>query len=456
MKRKLLIIDDNEDILEALKFTLRRQFDEIKTIKNPNQINHALENEVFDIIVLDMNFTAGINNGNEGFFWLKKILSKDPSAVVILITAYGDVEIAVKAIKEGATDFVTKPWENEKLIATLESAYKLRKSKLEVNKLQGKQKHLTEYIQKEFDNIVGNSPAIQKVLQTVKKVASTDANVLILGENGTGKELIAREIHKMSKRVNEVFVTIDIASLNENLIESEIFGHVKGAFTDAREDRMGRFEIANGGSVFLDEIGNLTYSSQSKLLTVLQNRKVTRVGATKPVDIDVRLISATNKSIEEMIKNGTFREDLFYRINTIQIVLPPLRERHEDIPLLIEYYLRIFANKYDKKDMYVSSAAMKELKNYPWYGNIRELKHTVEKAIILADKKELSINDFFQNNVIKNNTTNYDQELLNLEEIEKIFISKAITKHEGNLSNAAKELGITRATLYNKIEKYGI
>lgn len=456
MKRKLLIIDDNEDILEALKFTLKRHFDEVKTIKNPNQINHTLENDVFDIIILDMNFTAGINNGNEGFFWLKKILTKDSSAVVILITAYGDVEIAVKAIKEGATDFVTKPWENEKLIATLESAYKLRKSKLEVNKLQGKQKHLTEYIQKEFENIIGISPAIQKVLLTVKKVASTDANVLILGENGTGKELIAREIHRLSKRANEVFVTIDIASLNENLIESEIFGHVKGAFTDAREDRMGRFEIANGGSVFLDEIGNLSYPSQSKLLTVLQNRKITRVGATKPIDIDVRLISATNKSIEEMIKNGSFREDLFYRINTIQIVLPPLRERHEDIPLLIEYYLKIFANKYDKKDVYVSSVVMKELKNYPWYGNIRELKHTVEKAIILADKKELSINDFFQNNVIKNNATNYDQELLNLQEIEKTFISKAIAKHEGNLSNAAKELGITRATLYNKIEKYGI
>jgi len=405
----------------------------------------------YDIILLDMNFKSGDNSGNEGLYWLKEILKHDPLAMVIMITAYGDIDLAVKAIKEGATDFIAKPWDAEKLIVTLKNAIAFRKSKIEVKHLKGKQKQLKEDAEKHYQMFAGSSKVMQDIYKTIAKVALTDANVLILGENGTGKELIAREIHRKSKRATEIFLSVDMGSLSDSLFESEMFGHVKGSYTDAKEDRTGRFETASGGSLFLDEIGNLSMTVQSKLLTVIQNREVTRVGANKAVPTNFRLITATNKNLDEMVQKNLFREDLLFRINTIQLELPPLRERAEDIPGLADFFLTQYANKYEKPMLKMTGNAYDKLIDYYWPGNIRELKHTIEKAVILCDSNILKPEDFY----LKMDRTAKGEEetALTLSDIERKAIMKVLDQCNGNLTKAAKILDISRTTLYAKLGK---
>lgn len=450
---KLLVVDDNEEILIAVEMLLSPYYKIITTLKNPNLLQSKLSNELYDVIILDMNFKAGINTGNEGIYLLKEILKTDPDAVVVFITAYGDMELAVRAIREGATDFIQKPWDDEKFITTIRNAYKLRKSRKEISSLKQKQQHLIGDIIHQFPEIIGKSDAIRSVFKTINKVARTDANVLVLGENGTGKELVAREIHKKSNRGGEVFVTVDISALPDTLLESELFGYVKGAFTDAKTDKPGRFEIAQGGTLFLDEIGNLSLTAQSKLLTVLQNREINRLGATYKIPIDVRLVCATNKDLVAMANAGEFREDLLYRINTIQIELPPLRKRKEDIPLLVEFFKNKYEKKYEKSIFSMQDSIYTKLKSYHWPGNIRELQHAVEKAVILSESQHLTENDF---SFDKKMATFVKAETLDLSENEKKLILKAIEIHKGNYSMAAKDLGVSRKTLYNKIKKYGI
>jgi DNA-binding NtrC family response regulator len=377
----------------------------------------------------------------------------------VLITAYGDVETAVQAIKEGATDFVLKPWQNEKLIATLASAARLRASRREAARLRSRERQLSEDLDHRYGEFVGGAaPSMQRVFETIDKVAATDASVLILGENGTGKELVARALHRASARSDEVFVAVDMAALTETLFESELFGHTKGAFTDAKEDRAGRFEVASGGTLFLDEIGNLSMPLQAKLLTALQRREITRVGSNKPIPIDVRLICATNQPVYEMVRENTFRQDLLYRINTVEIRLPPLRERVEDIPLLADHFLAQYAKKYQKEVKGISPAALKKLQKYHWPGNVRELQHMIERAIIMTESSILQPEDFF---FAGQHTTPDEQDGLvfdsyNLEAVEKMVIRKALDKHEGNISQTADELGLTRASLYRRLEKYGL
>jgi DNA-binding NtrC family response regulator len=452
---KILIVDDDEDVLFAARLLLKKHAEIVHTEKDPQSIPTLLKNESYDVILLDMNFTKDSTSGYEGFHWLNKILEIDPSAVVILITAYGDVELAVRAIKEGAMDFVVKPWQNEKLLATLFAAMKLRRSKMQVDNLRSLQDRLSADLDQPFTELVGVCPAMQQVFSTVQKVAKTDANVLILGENGTGKELVARELHRQSARKDEVFISVDMGAISETLFESELFGHIRGAFTGAREDRPGRFEIASEGSLFLDEIGNLSLPLQAKLLTVLQNRKVIRVGSNKPRDIDIRLICATNLPIHEMVAEKEFRQDLLYRINTVEIHLPPLRDRQEDISLLTEHFLRVYTKKYRKPQMRVNASILKKLQKYHWPGNIRELQHAIERAIIMSESPVLQPSDFFLSSAeVKEDGLVFDN--YNLEEVEKTVIRKAITKHAGNISQAARELGLTRASLYRRLEKYGL
>jgi DNA-binding NtrC family response regulator len=452
VKGKILIADDNEGILNSLSFILRQEFEEVTTIKNPSKFTSLLHSGSFDIILLDMNFSAGVNTGNEGMFWLKEIIKADPDAVIILITAYGDIELAVKAMKEGATDFIQKPFDTVKLVSTVKAAYQLRKSKVQVAKLMQKQKHLSEDLDKKFNSLIGESPVMKDILLMVKKVAPTDANVLILGENGTGKELIAREIHRQSKRSDDVFISVDLGSLSESLFESELFGHVKGAFTGAAEDRKGRFETADGGTLFLDEIGNLPISMQSKLLTVLQNRYIIPVGSNKPVPVDVRLITATNKHLPGLIQDNLFREDLMFRINTVQIEIPPLRNRGDDIVLLAEHFLNVYGKKYEKS-MKISGTAINKLKQYTWPGNVRELQHLLENSVIMVDEGIIKPENLRFTTGVSSGKQIFDNSL-NLNDVEKLTIKEALFKHKGNINQAAKELGITRKTLYSKIEKY--
>ncbi|MDZ7289246.1 MAG: sigma-54 dependent transcriptional regulator [candidate division KSB1 bacterium] len=452
---KILVVDDDEDVLLAARLFLKQHVALVHTEKNPEKIPTLLKNESYDVILLDMNFTRDVSSGREGFYWLDKILEIDPAAVVVLITAYGDVEMAVRAIKAGATDFVLKPWQNEKLLATLSAAMNLRQSRIEVDQLRSRQLLLSADMDQQFQGFVGTCPAIQKVFATIQKVAKTDATVLILGENGTGKELVARELHRQSLRAKEVFVSVDMGALSETLFESELFGHVKGAFTDAKEDRAGRFEIASGGTLFLDEIGNLSLPLQAKLLTVIQNQQVTRVGSNKPRPIDVRLICATNLPIYEMVARKEFRQDLLYRINTVEIHLPPLRERVEDIPLLVDHFLAMYARKYQKPVRRLSPATLKKLEKYSWPGNVRELQHAVERAVIMSESQVLQPSDFFLT-APEGKEEALIFEDYNLEEVEKVIIQKALSKHGGNISHAAKELGLTRAALYRRLEKYGL
>lgn len=454
VKTRILIADDNRDVLDALEMILKFEFDKVDTISNPSEIPVMMGDNEYDVILLDMNFSAGLNTGKEGFYWLDKILEIDNNAVVVLITAYGDVELAVTAIKEGAADFVMKPWDNEKLVSTLSSACRLRQSRLEVKTLRDTQIYLKSELDSRFNPLVISSPAMKKIMQLVTRVAATDANVLILGENGTGKELIARELHRRSHRASKVFISVDMGSLSESLFESEMFGHVKGAFTGARDERAGRFEAANGGSLFLDEIGNLSPASQSKLLAAIQNRSITRVGSNKSKEVDIRLISATNRNVKEMISNGEFREDLLYRINTIQVEIPPLRERPEDIGGLARYFLSRFSKKYGKHSLNIDHAAENKLLQYNWPGNVRELEHTVEKAVILCGTDRLTAGDLFLQE--QEPVDKYQFADLNLEVIEKEAVSRALRKNLGNLSETARELGVSRPTLYKKLEKYGL
>ncbi|MDF1550734.1 MAG: sigma-54 dependent transcriptional regulator [Bacteroidales bacterium] len=452
---KILAVDDNTDILFALKLLLKQHFEEIVTEEHPEKIPDLMENGNFDVILLDMNFTKDAISGKEGFYWLDKILEIDPSAIVIFITAYGDVENAVKAIKKGALDFVNKPWQNEKLIATISSAVKLRESRLEVDDLKQKQSGYKAIFDAPFGDFIGVSPGMQKVFSTIKKVAQTDASVLILGENGTGKELVARSLHKNSLRSDEIFISVDLGAITETLFESELFGHVKGAYTDAKGERAGRFEIATGGTLFLDEIGNLSIPLQSKLLTVLERREVIRLGSNKARPIDIRLICATNMPIKQMITEDKFREDLLYRVNTVEIQIPPLRERTEDIPLLASHFLKIYTKKYKKNIREIGSQTYKKLQQYHWPGNVRELQHSIERAVIMADTNVLQPFDFHLSSG-GGKVDEVELENYNLEEVEKIIILKVLKKHHGNISNAAKELGLTRTSLYRRMEKHDL
>ncbi|HEY4784855.1 MAG TPA: sigma-54 dependent transcriptional regulator [Bacteroidales bacterium] len=449
---KILIADDNKSALSALKLLLQFEFETIVAISNPNQIISELRNTDFDLVLLDMNFSAGINTGNEGIFWLGEIKKQSPTCEVVMITAYGDVELAVKALKHGAADFILKPWENEKLIATLQSAYKLRCSNLEVDELKTRERTLKKEINTDQRQLIGSSPKMLKVLQLIGKVAKTDANVLITGENGTGKELVAREIHHRSDRASELLVSIDMGAIPETLFESELFGHKKGAFTDAREDRIGKFQLAHCGTLFLDEIGNLPLSMQAKLLATLENRTIVPVGSNKPVEIDIRLISATNCDLEDLVEKQQFRQDLLYRMNTIRIEVPPLRERGDDIELLATFFLKRFEKKYRKSQLKLNSEAIRKLSKYHWPGNVRELQHAVEKAVILSESSVINADDF----TLRASVSHRENQLLTLEEMERQMIEAAMDKHQGNLTYVANQLGISRQTLYNKIRRYDL
>ncbi len=450
---KVLIVDDNEDVLLAAKLLLKPVVTVVHTEKNPENIPQLLKNDNYDVIFLDMNFTQDMTSGKEGLFWLNEILKLDPSAAVILITAFGDIELAVKAVKEGATDFVLKPWQNEKFISTLLSALRLKQSKMVSEDVVGRQ--FTVDNGSRYSELIGTSPAMQKVFQTIEKVAATDANVIILGENGTGKELVARALHKNSNRSGQVFVRVDMGSLTPTLFESELFGHVRGAFTDARDDRAGRFEAASGGTLFLDEIGNIPFELQSKLLTVLQNRQVARVGSNVYKPIDIRLICATNTPIHQLVAENKFRQDLLYRINTVEITIPPLRERKEDISLLAEHFLEVYKAKYNKPGMRLSHVTVKKLENYKWPGNVRELQHAIERSIILSESDILQPSDFFFTSP-ETKEEKFIFDTYNLEEVEKAVIRKVLDTNGGNVTKAAKELGLTRAALYRRMEKYSL
>ena len=452
---RILAVDDNEDILFALKLLLKNHVESITAINTPERIPEVMKKEDFDVILLDMNFTKDAISGQEGFDWMEKIIEIDKDAVVVFITAYGDAEKAVRAIKAGATDFVLKPWQNEKLLATISSSIKLRRSRWETDSLRNKQKELSAVMDQPFADFIGNSPEMQKVFATIQKVAATDANVLILGENGTGKELVARALHRNSFRKDEVFISVDLGSISESLFESELFGHEKGAFTDAKKEKPGRFEVASGGSLFLDEIGNLSITLQTKLLTVLERREVVRVGATRSKAIDVRLICATNTNILQMVSENQFRQDLLYRVNTVEIHLPPLRERTGDIPLLASHYIKIYTKKYKKSIKGISTAAIKKLNLYPWPGNVRELQHAIERAIIMADANILEPDDFILSTQPAK-VGEFELSTFNLDDVEKQIIVKVLKQYQGNISQAAQELGITRTSLYRRMEKYDL
>ena len=428
----------------------------VHTEKNPESIVTLMKRALYDVILLDMNFSRDATSGKEGFFWLNKILEIDPAAVVIFITGYGDVELAVQGIKEGATNFILKPWDNQKLLATITANLRIRISKVELEELRSKQQVLMADQELTIGSLIGQSIPILKVMSTVEKVARTDANVLILGENGTGKELIARAIHRASDRHSEVFISVDLGAISESLFESELFGYKKGAFTDAKEDRAGRFEAASKGTIFLDEIGNLSFSLQSKLLSVLQSRKVVRLGTYRELPIDVRVICATNMPLYQMVSEGKFRQDLLYRINTVEIFIPPLRERTDDITLLADHFLNIYCHKYKLELKRISTLTLRRLERHHWPGNIRELQHAVERAVILSDNQVLEPHDFFINQSDDQINTDVNLINFNLEETEKMLIRKVIDKHGGNISKAAKELGLTRASLYRRIEKHGL
>ncbi|MEO1052329.1 MAG: sigma-54 dependent transcriptional regulator [Bacteroidota bacterium] len=453
-KGKILIIDDDEYITLTLKVFLEEHFGTVDTLNEPSQLPTLISRHNYDVVILDMNFRQGDTSGQDGLKWQRKIAELSPETNVVLITAYGDVDVAVQAIKEGAVDFVVKPWQNEKLLTTVTSAFKLSHEKKRVKHLRSQQKIISSSIDRQYGDIVGQSRAIKAVFNTIEKVAATDADVLITGDNGTGKELIARAIHRNSKRAEEVFISVDLGAIAENLFESELFGHKKGAFTDAKEDRIGRFEAASGGTIFLDEIGNLSLPLQAKLLTVLQNRTVTKIGTNTPVDIDVRVVCATNADINNMVKANNFREDLLYRINTVEIHAPKLSDRTEDIPLLTEHFLKKYCKKYQKEGLTVPEYVVKKLQKYHWPGNIRELQHALERAVIMSDGDKLQSSDFaFLGDEREDGNLFEDY---NLEKLEAWAIKNAIRKHQGNISHAAKELGLSRGAMYRRMERYGL
>jgi DNA-binding NtrC family response regulator len=452
---RILVVDDDPGVLTAAKLLLKRHFAVVQTESDLSRLPDLLGAQ-FDVVLLDMNFAIGANTGAEGFKWLERSLARDPAMVVILMTAYGDVTTAVKAIKAGATDFVLKPWQNEKLLATVTAGLQLRKSRDEVAQLKERNRELGSGRRLGADSIVGTSGAMDRVLELVRRAAPTDANVLILGENGTGKELIARAVHEQSRRRSEVFVSVDLGAVSESLFESELFGHRKGAFTDAREDRAGRFQAASAGTLFLDEIGNLSTQLQSKLLRVLEERTVTPLGSDQSKSVDVRLICATNRPIAAMSRSGEFREDLLYRINTIEVTIPPLRERTEDIAALVGHFVDVYARKYGLTAKLVTPGALKRLEAHSWPGNVRELRHAVERALIMSDGPVLDAQDFFFSGGNAGAADELDLDELKLDSVEHQVIRRVLAKHSGNVSRAARELGITRASLYRRMEKYGL
>jgi DNA-binding NtrC family response regulator len=453
---RVLVVDDKKDVLTAIRLLLKEHVAEVHTARDPSALPTLLQENSYDVILLDMNFSADASSGREGFEWLRKIQEIDASAVVVFITAYGDVEKAVRAMKEGAMDFIVKPWKNEKLVATVQAALELRESRRKADRERERQERLGEDLDAPFQEIIGESAPMQRVFTMIEKVAGTDANVLIRGENGTGKELVARALHRCSDRTDDIFVNVDLGALSEGVFESELFGHAQGAFTGADDDRAGRFEVADGGTLFLDEIGNLPPPLQKKLLVALQRREITRVGETEARPVDIRLISATNQPIYEQVENDTFRQDLLYRINTVEIELPPLRERGEDITLLANYFINKYADKYDKSARGMSEPARAKLQRYRWPGNVRELEHTMERAVILSESGVLGPDDFMLSAPIESDDENLPADSLNLEDLEQTAIRKALSKHGGNVSRAADELGLSRKALYRRIEKYGL
>ncbi len=449
----ILIVDREKETLLAMERVLRSEFEKVITLQTPDRINEVLGKNGVDVILLDTNFKSAVPNGNEGLFWMREVFNYDRNISVVIVTASDDSELAVRAIREGAMDFVLKPWENAKLLATVNAAWQLRQSKLETSSLKKDNIQLKEVINSGSEKIIrGASPTMIRVMDTVKKVAATDANVLITGENGTGKELVAKEIHRLSGRAGELMVSVDMGSVTESLFESELFGHVRGAFTDAREERTGKFEAADNSTLFLDEIANLSLQAQAKILRVLQNRSVCRVGSNRHVKINIRLITATNCDIMKMVKEGRFREDLLYRINTIMIEVPPLRDRVDDIPILAKHFLRDYSSRYGRGEMKVSIQALEKLATYYWPGNVRELQHAIEKAVILSDSPVLKPSDF----IFSPAPARSSHGEMTLEEMERRFIADSLKRYSGNISTTANKLGITRQTLYNKMKIYGL
>ncbi|MEQ2351993.1 sigma-54-dependent transcriptional regulator [Pseudoalteromonas piscicida] len=464
----ILIVDDNSDILIAAKLLLKKHYQTIITTDNPFDIEAQIASQQIDVILLDMNFSQDAISGKEGFYWLKKIVEQDPSIVVLLMTAYGDIQLAVDAIKAGAADFIAKPWQNDQLLGAVAAAFAHAKDKQQVGKLTRQTQGLNQALNQSSGShqfaFLGQSPAMQKVFSTIERAALTDANILITGESGTGKELAAHAIHQASMRRDNTFISLDMGAISESLFESELFGHKKGAFTDAKSDKVGRFELAHEGSLFLDELGNLPMSQQATLLAALQNRQVTPVGGNKPISVDIRLICATNDNLQQAVDEGRFRQDLLYRINTIEIRLPPLRERVDDIPLLVNYYLEHFCHKY-KRQLEVNSSDMQCLQTYPWLGNVRELAHAIERAVILSESEFLDISTVIgttpttaQASMEDTSDTNAltFEGTFNLEEIEQRTVRAALKHYQGNVSNAAKALGLTRGAMYRRLEKYDL
>ncbi len=446
----ILIIDDDTDVLTAVKLLLKREVKEVVTEKNPELLRSLVSQKKFDIILLDMNFSSSINTGNEGIFWLKKIRELDEQVGVIMITAYGDIDLAVRSLKEGASDFIIKPWHNEKLVYTISEILKKKGSgkvgaslKVTGDSIIGKE-------------LLGESELMQDIFYKIEKIAPTDANVLILGENGTGKELIAQAIYQKSLRADQPFVKVDVGALTASLFESELFGHKKGAFTDARDDRMGRFEAANGGTLFLDEIGNISLQQQAKLLSALQSRQITRLGSNQPVPVDIRLICATNLPLTELANENRFRKDLVYRINTVEITIPPLRKRTTDIILLARHFAKIYADKYIKPIPEFDAKCIEKLQRYHYPGNVRELQYSIERAVIMAEDNFLQPDDIIFSPIESSNLMSEEAGDLKLSTIEKNTILRVIEKHNGNISKAAKELGITRTALYRRLSKYDL
>jgi two-component system, NtrC family, response regulator HydG len=452
---RILFVDDDQDILDAARLFLKRHFASVQTLKDPGQLPELVRANAFDVLMLDMNFTPGTDDGAEGLRWLAEVLGIDPHAVVVFITAHSEVDLAVEAMKKGATDFVTKPWENDRLLATVMAAAELRRSRSEAAELRQLNRGLVAATHTD-SGIIGVSPVMLRVFAAIRRTAPTDANVLILGENGTGKELVAREIHRLSQRAEEVFLRVDLGSLSPQVFESELFGHRRGAFTDAKQDRVGLFRAATGGSLFLDEIGNVPLYLQTKLLTAIERREVVPVGAEKPEPIDVRLICATNLSPERLADENLFRQDLLYRINTVEILLPPLRERREDIPFLLEHYILLYTKKYNFPVQRPSAALLEQLTDYDWPGNVRALRHAVERAVILCEGTLLTAADFpfIEQGRKASGETPVDES--SLDAVEKTTIIRALERHKNNVSRAAAALGITRTSLHRRMKKYGL
>jgi two-component system, NtrC family, response regulator HydG len=448
----ILIVDDDDDVVITSRMILKDYFEAIETLSSPKTLEAKLKQREFDVILLDMNFKAGTTSGNEGIFWMNRIQVLAPQTQVVLQTAYGDIELAVKSIKEGAVDFLPKPWDKEKLVTTIFNAYKLACSRKENRELKNRQRELQKQLNPNHHIFIASSRAMEPVLLSIAQVSPTEANVLILGENGTGKEVVARNIHDQSSRADEPFITVDLGAIPSGLFESELFGHEKGAFTDAKDSRMGKFELANKGTLFLDEIGNLPADQQVKLLSVLQSRSVTRLGSNRAIDLDVRVISATNSNIHELVRNGMVRQDLYYRINTVEIKLPPLRERAEDIAPLTRYYAAEYGRRYHR-NLEIDSQVFEHLQSYPWPGNVRELQHAVERAVVLCRQPQIMVKDFQLNGTTSDNAVSNS---LNLSDMERDVIQRALKKWNGNLTKVADELGIGRTTLYRKMEEYGI